>query len=648
MANLSQIKRDRMKNFLETLKEANNSDEQIKAINEIENFLDEKRYGLVWEEHEEEVDVKMRNNIPVFTEDESKKIISDSEKPINFLLEGDNLHSLYLLEKTHKGKVDVIYIDPPYNTKKEGFTYDDKKIDGNDGFRHSKWIDFMHKRLSIAKNLLTEEGIIFVSIDENEFAALKLIMDDIFSPDSFVECLIWNKRVPKNDKGIGNIHEYIMMYSRNPDLKKVFMVDKDSVDEIIELVENAKENGMSVKEAEAELKAFYKVNNFPRAITLYNNLDNNYRIFGKINMSWPNGNTEGPRFDVLHPKTHKPVKMPDRGWRWVETTFEQALDNDNVMELHNGSFLSGRIWFAKDENTQASSINYLKDTGKMLLSSIISLKSDGGMELERIFGKKNIFSYPKPTSLIKKLIDSATYASKSGTILDFFAGSSTTGDAVLQLNNEDGGNRNFILATNNEGEIAENIAYQRLLKISKGYAENCEEKRSIFRKKITLSDMNNPALLEKKITQVEKENKGKFDRIIREISDGEYIIYGIINSEQSKVEPLNLKYFKTEFIPRHLGEDESLTDDLLYHIKEMAELEFGVDLETSQAVKMVLDEDELDEFFIDEENTNLTLLIPTFVLLKGQQEYDVEKRNITLIRIPDYYFAVELKEAGEL
>lgn len=163
MVNLSQIKRDRMKAFLEELITANFSDDQIKAINEIENYIDEKRYGLIWEEHNELVDQQMVENVPVFEEDEERKIVVDLEKPMNFLLEGDNLHSLYLLEKTYKGRIDVIYIDPPYNTN-NSLTYDDSRISKEDAYRHSKWLSFIEKRLKVAKKLLNEEGVIFVSI----------------------------------------------------------------------------------------------------------------------------------------------------------------------------------------------------------------------------------------------------------------------------------------------------------------------------------------------------------------------------------------------------------------------------------------------------------------------------------------------------
>ena len=147
MANLSKIRRDKMIQFLETLKEQHSDDESLIAINQIEKELASKRYGLIWEEHEENVDVMMRDNIPVFTEVSEREIAEAPEKNYNFLLEGDNLHSLHLLEKTHKGKVDVIYIDPPYNTGGKDFKYDDTFIDEKDGFRHSKWLSFMYERL---------------------------------------------------------------------------------------------------------------------------------------------------------------------------------------------------------------------------------------------------------------------------------------------------------------------------------------------------------------------------------------------------------------------------------------------------------------------------------------------------------------------
>ncbi|UKI41469.1 MAG: site-specific DNA-methyltransferase [Candidatus Melainabacteria bacterium] len=159
-------------------------------------------------------------------------------------------------------------------------------------------------------------------------------------------------------------------------------------------------------------------------------------------MSWPNGETFGARYDVIHPFTKKATKVPDRGWRWNETTFNSQLDYENAYKRHDDSWVCGNIWFAKDENTQPSSIKYLKDVGTMLLRSIISLKSDGGWKLKIFFDGKSYFSYPKPTSLLKLLINSLN--EKEGIFLDFFSGSATTAHAVMQLNAEDNGNRQFI------------------------------------------------------------------------------------------------------------------------------------------------------------------------------------------------------------
>lgn len=589
MANLSQIKREKMLSFLETLKKQHDDDESLMAINEIEKELTAKKYGLVWEEHEEEVDLKMQTHIPVFTEDKSREIIGNPESgEYNFLLEGDNLHSLKLLEKTHKGKIDVIYIDPPYNTLKDGFIYSDDLVDGNDLFRHSKWISFMNIRLNIARKLLSKKGIIFISVDENEYAQLKLLCDELFGEKCFVENIIWNKRVPKNDKGIGNIHEYILTYTNDAELKYKLMSPKEGVQDIEQLIYQAKENNLNVAETEKKLKQLYSKGDYPRAITLYNNLDNDYRVFGKINMSWPNGNTFGPRYDIMHPLTGNPVKVPDRGWRWSKRTFEEAVDYENKQILHDGSVLCGKIWFSKKDTMQPSSINYIDDVNRMLLRSIISLKSDGGMTLESIFDKKSMFAYPKSVLLVKKIIDSCVYNNKNAVILDFFAGSGTTAQAVLELNEEDGGNRKFILCTNNENNICEDITYQRIKTVITG--------------------------------------KRKDDSVY---SDGI---------------PANLKYYKTDFVAK---DSEALVDDLLGHTIEMIQLEYGIRIDNEKYV-IIMDDDEMDEF---ENNFHQykelkAVFINQDVLLSTSQEKMLSDANTFVI--PDCYFDFELREAGEL
>ena len=217
MPNLSQIKRKRMLEFLDKIKEEHkNDDEMLIALGEIENELNSKKYGLVWEEHEEKVDVQMRTHIPVFTEEKEREISTAPKKPYNFLLEGDNLHSLYLLEKTHKGMIDLIYIDPPYNTG-NSFIYDDYLIGDDDSYKHSKWASFIEKRLLIAKELLSPRGYIFISIDDKELSVMRLLCDSIFGESRFLTTIGWEKRTKCQNtrtarKMLQPRIEYILVY----------------------------------------------------------------------------------------------------------------------------------------------------------------------------------------------------------------------------------------------------------------------------------------------------------------------------------------------------------------------------------------------------------------------------------------------------
>lgn len=396
----------------------------------------------------------------------------------NLIIQGDNLHALKALLPYYAGKIKCIYIDPPYNTGNEGWKYNDnvnapeiKKWlndvvgkEGEDLSRHDKWLCMMYPRLQILKRLLHKKGSIFISIDENEQAHLKLLMDEIFGAKNFIEQLVWNKRVPKNDKYIGNIHEYILLYARDIASINKFIQNKEGIPEINDLLSELKRKKVPIPEAEIEIKKLYKKNNYDRGITLYNSLDENYRLWGKINVSWPNGQTFGPRYDVIHPKTGKPCKVPDRGWRWTKETFDKLLNYENVVELHDGSFKCGSIWFAKDENTQPSSIKYLDEVSFFLLRSIISTKSQGAISLKNFSDES--FDYPKPVDLIKLLFTSTDF--KNGIFLDSFAGSGTTGHAVLELNKEDGGNRKFMLVELEE-DIAKNVTAERIKRVINGY-----------------------------------------------------------------------------------------------------------------------------------------------------------------------------------
>ena len=401
----------------------------------------------------------------------------------NLYIEGDNLEVLKLLQTAYYRKVKMIYIDPPYNTGND-FVYEDNFADPMARYKevtrqttksnpetmgryHTNWLNMMYPRLRLAANLLRDDGVIFISIDDNEVFNLKKICDEVFGEENFVDSITWNTRIPKNDnKGLGNIHQFILVYVKSSSIDRKFTMPKDGLEEVFELLDKLKKQHMPIPEAEEELKKFYAKKGFDRGITLYNSLDENYQPWGKINMSWPNGDTFGPKFDVYHPATKKPTKVPDRGWRWNKETFNNHLDYNNVIARYDGSYICGDIWFAKDETTQPSSIKYLKDVSKMLLRTIISLKSDGGVELEDIFGEKSYFSNPKPTSLLTLLINSIE--EKDCIVLDFFSGSATTAHAVMQLNAEDGGNRQFIMVQLPEMCDEKSEAYKA------GYKNICE------------------------------------------------------------------------------------------------------------------------------------------------------------------------------
>ncbi len=578
--NLSKQKREDLLNkikeiraFISAAPQDENTGNLLSYLSDLEKDVNGKKYGLVFEEHREEIDEVLDTHTPVLTEE--KDLFIDTGGQMNFLIEGDNLASLKLLEKTHKGKIDLIYIDPPYNTLNDGFTYSDTLVDGNDTFRHSKWLSFMQERLNLARRLMSYKGIIFISVDENEFAQIKLMCDEIFNERNFIECIIWNKRVPKNDKGIGNIHEYILTYAKSSDFKYKFMVLKDGLKDIEDLLHECKKNNVSIEETEARLKKLYKKNKYDRAITLYNAVDENYRAWGKINMSWPNGNTFGPRYDVIHPTTKKPVRVPDRGWRWNEASFLAAVDYENIIERFDGSFMCGNIWFSKDENMQPSSIKYLDDVNRMLLRSIISLKSDGGIELEKYFDKKSVFAYPKSVELLRMLVDSITYNNQDCTVLDFFAGSGTTGHAVMKLNAEDGGNRKFILCTNNENNICRDVTYERIKRVidKEGYAAS-------------------------------------------------------------------LKYYKVEYVPISERLYYEYADELLKHIRELVELENGVNFTGNAEIAIVLTEEELDDFISQLENNTKCqkLYLGHDILMDAQQAQAIKDRKITVNIIPDYYY----------
>ena len=565
--NVSKEKREKLiakisaiKSYIAAAQQDENTAQLLIYIAEIEKDIKGKKYGLVFEEHREAIDETLETNTPVLTEE--KDLFIDNGGQLNFLIEGDNLASLQLLEKTHKGKIDLIYIDPPYNMgskEHRDFVYDDEFIDGNDLFRHSKWLSFMEKRLKIALSLLSPKGLIFISINSIENSPLKLMCDDIFSVNNYVTTLIWKCRssLYYTEPLFSEVTESILVYAKNKSEFWLQSFDKDNIGD------------------EKCLQGFY-LNRVRKKYDDdgYINPDNDpngpYKTSGKVR------NDGRPIYTVVSPTGVQHTEA----WVYSQEVFEK-LDK------------AGLIYWGVDGSAQPRKKSYYKDFIGNVSSNLLAdefmrekkedgtIKKDkyfeigttesGTKELKEIMGKSKTFDYPKPSSLIKYLC--SLYPLSNITVLDFFAGSGTTGHAVMKLNAEDGGTRKFILCTNNENNICREVTYERI-------------KRVIARDKYNAS----------------------------------------------------LKYYKVDFVPISDKFYYEYADELLKHVRELVELENGVNFTGNAEIAIILTEQELDDFSVNMPSDCKTIYLGHNVLPSKKQEDLFQDHGITVKIIPDYYY----------
>lgn len=416
----------------------------------------QKKYGLVWEDKPEDVEERLREELPVLIEDASKAIISeDTDAPNHILIEGDNLEALTALAYTHEGKIDVIYIDPPYNTGNKDFVYNDRFVDREDSYRHSKWLSFMSKRLRIAKQLLSDRGVIFISIDDNEQAQLKLLCDnpDLFGTTNFLGQLILKTATDNNASQINTEHEYMLCYCKNRNFQGNWKRTGQAAKSIIEKYRELLAQGLSTSDIQKELRKWIKTNkeNLPQ-VAHYNNVDEKGVYSSSSNSSNPHPG--GYTYDIIHPVTGLACPKPQNGWRWPQITFN-AYDKD------------GEIEWGKDHTTQPHVKKRIETATDYLRTLIYEDNRGTTLALSEIFEGKKVFDNPKPQKVLQRVLDFAS--DKTSTILDFFAGSGTTLHATMQLNSEDGGHRKCILVTNNENNICEEVTYERNKRVINGY-----------------------------------------------------------------------------------------------------------------------------------------------------------------------------------
>ncbi len=532
---ISEIKA--IRDYIATSPQDENTGNLLTYLSEIEKDIKGKKYGLVFEEHREGIDEVLATHTPVLSEDADLFINNGGQ--MNFLIEGDNLASLQLLEKTHKGKIDLIYIDPPYNTGNQDFVYDDSFVDSNDTFRHSKWLSFMQKRLGIAHNLLSNKGVIFISIDANEFAQLKILCDAIFGESNFIGNMIWRKKAGggQTDEFFVTEHEYIICYRKSSDFRWI------------------------------DFKLEAKIEDFK-----YEDANGKYTIV-KLE-KWGSSAHKEDR-----PTMYFPIKAPDgTDFYPIAPDGKDGRWRVGLERLHS-LILENKIFWSKDVKKGRwipyEKIYFDETKGKLLKSRSIlydiAETGDATKQLTDIFGQKDIFQNPKPIELIEFIIKHCF----AYTIVDFFAGSGSTGHAVMKLNAEDDGSRKFILCTNNENNICRDITYERIKRV------------------------------------IDNENYSA-----------------------------SLKYYKVDYVPISDKLYYEYADELLNHIKELVELENGVNFTGNNEITILLTEDEVIDFISNEAKLKACkkVYLGHDVLLDGNQEYIFDQNKIELNIIPEYYY----------
>ncbi len=464
MANIAKMKRDRMLAFLEELKATHSDDASIRALNEIENHIREKKYGLIWEDHTEAVDEMLDNNIPVFCEDPERRLCKDPSLPFNFIIEGDNLQALYLLEKTHRGKVDCIYIDPPFNTGAKDWKYNNDYVDSTDAYSHSKWLSMMKKRLLLAKHLLNpDDSVLIVAIDEHEYNHLGVLLEEYF-PEAKIQMI----SVVINPKGRATNY-----FTRTDEYLYFVFLGESSVDTMLVSEGEVEVRWPYLKRSDSDSTRGHRPRQF---YPIYINDETR-----KIHIIGEPISPDVDRFsveEIAGCTTVFPVNEDGTEMEW-------GLTGASLKELNRRGFVS--IGKKRNNNPMPYSISYLStaDVKKVDLGelSVTGERDDGtrivvskkgkstrmqtvwtsGLYDAGAYGKTILgsilpgrkFPFPKSLYAVHDTIKYIIGSKKDAIVVDFFAGSGTTMHAVNLLNAEDGGRRQCIMVTNNEVSVDE-------------------------------------------------------------------------------------------------------------------------------------------------------------------------------------------------
>lgn len=656
--NISEKQRADVIAMLESIKKDSGDLKTETNINLIENYINQFKYGLVFEKHEEKVEEMCKNYVPIVREIQEKDIITDSSKPLNFIIEGDNLHALKILQKTHKRSLDAIYIDPPYNTGAKDWKYNNDFVDKNDRFRHSKWLSMMNSRLQIAKTLLKETGVLICAIDENELATVSLLLSDVFGEDYNVDtiCIVQNPRGIQGDN-FSYVNEYALFV-----YKKGLKVIEDRHIEDDEVEFSQFRNWGAESERTDAKNCFYPV------------FVKNGKIIGCGQVPADDVHPHQTEYD---PKTDTYSVYPidiggvERKWRYATQSFDDIKD-------------MLRAKASKDGKRIEIEIGKTFGTFKTVWTDKKYDANEYGTKLINDMVPTNDFDFPKSLYNTYDCLAAVIRSKPNAVVLDFFAGSGTTGHAVLLMNKLLGGNRRFILCTNNDvgdkketefkkahpelvdennkikKDSPEFIAYQEKFGIAssitrprieaaiKGYETSSGAKTIIWEEKLTTKSLLNLSKMEK-IKETHdaaiEENKSKFNSFKEEIDKATYRVYGI-DSKKSHVDGLggNCLYYKADFVEKN-SEDYNLSDLLLLNSKELIKLKFGFQINE----KYYIDTDEKLDYVMNHlaEFSGKNIFITSNMLIGDNFRAQFAQYKIKNYDIPNFFYANELAEVGE-
>ncbi len=673
MANLSKIKRDNMIAFLEELKKEHSDDASIRAFNEIENHLRDKKYGLVWEEHSEAVDELLEENIPVLTADPDRRLCKDETLPWNFIIEGDNLQALYLLGKTHRGKVDCIYIDPPYNTGATDWKYNNDYVGKEDEYRHSKWLSMMKNRLLLAKHLLNpNDSVLIITIDEKEYLRLGCLLEELF-PDAKIQMItdVVNPKGVSRGNLFSRAEEYIYF---------VFIGDASinvGTDNMLHLQENKSSDirWASLQRSGSNSRRFERPNLF---YPMY--FDETSGDFVSVGESLP---LEQDRREIQVPKGQVAVfplgrTNDERTWQLSQETFLSLLSKGYVKfgnwqskDKRSISYLSSGI-IKQIESGEIAVVAY-DNRGTAILEgeskskplsvwnkSSHSASDQGSSMINDILSGKR-FTFPKSLYAVYDTLKFFVAEKQNAIVVDFFAGSGTTFHAVNLLNAQDNGHRRCIMVTNNEVSLKEAHELSE-----KGFQKGDDEWEALgIAQYVTWPrtvccidgvDVNNKPLKGDYGVTVENYEEDE-DSILISKTTGKATKRTVYKKTKTQLYPelekimkeagfqANVKYFKCDWTPRK-PEDYLLSNVLCLHIREMIELQNAIEIDNVKNV-LILNKSDFKNIIL---NPDIYAQIEHIwanqnIILNAEELKLLEAKDFKYI--PREFFGHELKEAAE-